>query len=126
MPKVLVADDDAQVRGLLRLLLQARAACEVLEAADGQAALDVARAEHPLVAVLDLNMPTLNGLEVCMRLQADASTRDITALILTGTGGDDVQGYALDAGTAGFFEKPFGTTLVCERVRQILSREAAP
>src|SRR4051812_46100851 len=109
MKTVLVADDNSQVRRLVRTLLEVAVPCEVIEATDGQVALDLARAQHPAIAVLDLDMPALNGFEVCAELKADAATKDIVVFILTGSTAGEVEGYACASGADGFFEKPLGT-----------------
>jgi two-component system cell cycle response regulator len=122
MRKVLVADDSPLVRRLLKTLLERSTTCDVLEAEDGAAALHRARTERPHVIVLDLEMPELNGLAVCTMLKGDPSTRGVPVLILTGTAGDDVQGYAWAAGADGFFAKPLGTCALCRRVVELLDR----
>jgi len=121
MPKVLVADDSPLIRRVLRQVLAGSLPCDVLEADDGVAALALARSEHPVVAVLDIQMPNMSGLEVCAQLKADEATQDICVLILTGNGSDDVHGYALSIGADGFYEKPLGTREVAQRVREVLA-----
>ena len=119
--KVLLADDNAAVRLLLRAQLESLS-LDILEAADGQAALDLAQAEHPRVAVLDLQMPKLNGFEVCTRLKADEATRDICVFILTGNGEDDVRAYAFAAGADYFFAKSDGTRALCQQIAALVGR----
>ncbi len=69
--RVLVADDDAHVRSLFATLLQAaNGVASVIEAADGAEAVELCRKEHVDVAVLDLNMPRLDGVEAARRLRA--------------------------------------------------------
>jgi CheY-like chemotaxis protein len=121
MPRVLIADDSAVIRRVLRAQLESLSA-DILEAADGRAALELARAEQPGIAVLDLNMPELNGFEVCARLKADADTRDMQVFILTAHGESDVKGYAFGAGADGFFTKPEGTRALVERIAELLRR----
>jgi CheY-like chemotaxis protein len=115
MTKILLADDEPGIRTVLRRLLEATAPCEVLEAGDGQTAVALARAEHPRVVVLDLDMPGLTGYEVCLQLQSDPATRDIAVFILTGCPDADVQGYAF-LPVAGYFEKPLGVPALCRAV----------
>ena len=121
MRKVLVADDTPSVRHLLRAMLTRAVACEVLEAETGRAALELARAEQPFVVVLDLDMPEMNGLEVCAALRTDAATREMTIFMFTGGGEADVHGYAMAAGVDGFFEKPDGVRELCETVARLAS-----
>ena len=105
MSTILVADDSTLMRQVLRAQLEGLSA-DILEAADGQAALDLARATHPRVAVLDCAMPKLTGLEVCAQLKADPATADIRVAILTASIDDDVQGNAFAAGADCFLLKP--------------------
>ena len=119
MSTILVADDNIVTRLLLRAQLESLST-DILEAADGQAALDVARAAHPRVAVLDFEMPKLNGAEVCARLKADAATADIRVVMLTGCGEADVQGYAFAVGVECFLTKPWNTADLRERVAALL------
>ncbi len=121
MPKILIADDSAMIRRLLRFQLESMSP-EILETADGQAALDLARAAHPAIAVLDCEMPRLNGLEVCRQLKAEPATRDMTVHILTGSDPHGVEGYAMTAGADGFFTKPRGTRAVCQQITARVSR----
>jgi CheY-like chemotaxis protein len=106
MPTILLADDSEVTRLLLKAQLESLGA-QILEAADGQAAVDLARAAHPRVAVLDMEMPRLNGFEVCTQLKADPATADIRVVILTARTEDDVQGYALAAGADCYLTKPW-------------------
>ncbi len=119
MGAILLADDSALTRALLRAHL-APLNVPILEAADGQTALALARAEHPRVAVLDLDMPGLNGFEVCARLKADEATRDMQVFILTSHADAEVQGHAFGAGADGYFTKPSGTRALCERIAAVL------
>lgn len=119
MGPILLADDSAMTRLVLRAQLESLSV-PILEAADGQTALDLARAEHPRVAVLDLNMPKLNGFEVCAQLKADKATQDIQVFILTGHAEGDVEGNALSAGADGYFAKPLGIRALCERIATVL------
>ncbi len=121
MVKVLLADDNAAIRRLLKAQLGSLS-LDVLEAADGQAALDLARAERPRIAVLDLEMPKLNGFEVCRRLEAEAVTRDIRVFILTGSLEDDVRAYAFAAGADYFFAKAWGTRGLRQMIADVLAR----
>jgi CheY-like chemotaxis protein len=120
MPTILVADDSPLIREVLCAQLESLST-DILEAADGQAALDVARARHPRVAVLDFEMPKLNGLEVCAQLKADPATADIRVVILTGNLDDDVQGYAFAAGADCFFVKPCPLQALHQQITALLA-----
>jgi CheY-like chemotaxis protein len=120
MPTILVADDSAFTRLLLRAQLESLGA-DILEAADGQAAVDLARAAHPRVAVLDVEMPRLNGFEVCSQLKADPATADIRVVMLSARTEDDVQGYAFAAGADGYLTKPWDTQELPQRIAALLA-----
>jgi CheY-like chemotaxis protein len=79
---VLVIDDDEAGRYLLRAILE-RAGARVLEAADGERGLELARAAGPAIVFLDLQMPGLSGFEVLERLRADPATRDLPVAVHT-------------------------------------------
>jgi CheY-like chemotaxis protein len=119
MKSVLLADDNALIRRLLRAHLEPLGV-DILEAEDGQAALELARAARPTVVVLDLDMPHLNGFEVCAQLKAREATQDIPVFILTGSAGDDTQGYAFGAGANGFFAKSSDLPALCHVIAKLL------
>jgi CheY-like chemotaxis protein len=118
MLTVLVADDDPIVRSLLRLVLTQTLVCEVLEADNGADALALARRRHPALALLDLDMPELDGGTVCRALKADPATRDIPVLIVTGSCRGDAEPASLAAGADGFCAKPFQLHDLRARVRE--------
>lgn len=85
MATVLVADDEAANRALLTYLLH-HAGHESIEAADGEAALRLARECRPDVAIVDLNMPRTNGAALLKELRRDPDLRDLTIVLYTATG----------------------------------------
>lgn len=104
MRTVLVADDDSDVRELVSITL-AGAFERVLEAADGEEALALAKAERPALIILDCVMPKLSGLEVAARLGSDPATRTIPRIMLTGLHEAEAEGER--ASLAAWLEKPF-------------------
>jgi CheY-like chemotaxis protein len=105
--RVLVVDDDPFIRQLILTTLEDAATGGVLEAADGEQALEVADRESPWLVLLDIDMPRLNGIETCRRLRASPKTAGATIVILTAAGGADAQTQARDAGADLFLTKPF-------------------
>jgi two-component system, OmpR family, alkaline phosphatase synthesis response regulator PhoP len=81
-PRVLIADDDDPIRLLCKVNLEL-AGIDVLEAADGNEAVTLARRESPDVAVLDVTMPGLDGWQVAEKLRNDPATRNIPLVFLT-------------------------------------------
>jgi two-component system alkaline phosphatase synthesis response regulator PhoP len=116
--KLLIADDEPAVRALVHVTLEGEE-YEILEAADGLEALEVARDESPSLVLLDIMMPRLDGLEVCRQLKSDPDTSDIVVVMLTAQAQDRDQGLA--AGADDYFTKPFSPLALLnmvERVRQ--------
>ena len=103
--RVLLADDQALVRGGLRKIVETEPDMTVVaEAADGLQAVDAARASRPDVAVLDIRMPRLDGIEATRRITA-ALGGGVRVLVLTTFGLDDYVFSALRAGASGFMLK---------------------
>ena len=118
-PRVLVADDEDDIRGLVRLAVR-RAGCTVVaEVADGPTALDAARSHLPDLAVLDVSMPGATGLEVCTALRADPATAGVRVLLLSaGASAEDVA-RGLAAGADSYLPKPFSVAGLVSRVREL-------
>ena len=117
--RVLGADDEDDIRGLVCLAV-GRAGAQVRHAvADGTAALAAARAELPPLAVLDVSMPGATGLEVCAALRADAATAGITILLLSaGASADDIA-RGLAAGADAYLPKPFSVAALVRQIREL-------
>lgn len=107
MPSVLIVDDDPFIRKLIAITLEDVAGFELAEAGDGAEALAVASRESPEMVFLDIDMPELDGLEVCRRLRAAPETASATIVILTAAAGDAAEREAEEAGADLFLTKPF-------------------
>ena len=118
-PRVLVADDEDDIRALVGLAVR-RAGCTVAtEVADGTQALTAARTDPPDLAVLDVSMPGAAGLEVCTALRADPATAGVPVLLLSaGATADDVA-RGLAAGADAHLAKPFSVAGLVARVREL-------
>jgi DNA-binding response OmpR family regulator len=120
-PVVLAADDDPDLLALVVFRLE-RSGYTVIQARDGQEALDLARAEKPDLAVLDVMMPKLDGFEVTRRLREDEATSRMPIILLTARAQDaDVQ-RGFDAGADDYIRKPFSPQELRARVQAILGR----
>jgi putative two-component system response regulator len=116
---VLVAEDDLANRALLARLLE-RAGYRSISVADGRDALRAAVDEAPVLVLLDIGLPGLNGLDVCRRLRADPRTVALPIILVTGqTGSLDVVA-GLDAGADDFIRKPYDQAELLARVRSVL------
>jgi two-component system chemotaxis response regulator CheY len=107
MPSVLIVDDDPFIRKLIATTLEDVAGFELEEAGDGVEAVEVAERQPPEMVFLDIDMPRMDGLEVCRRLRADPATASATIVILTAAAGDAAEREAEGAGADLFLTKPF-------------------
>jgi DNA-binding response OmpR family regulator len=123
--RVLVADDEDDIRALVGLAV-GKAGCAVVSSvADGTAALEAARAELPDLAVLDVSMPGATGLEVCAELRADPRTAGIRILLLSAGASLDDVARGLSAGADAYLAKPFAVTALVQQVRALTERQPA-
>ncbi len=123
MPKatVLVVDDDPVIQRLLQVNFEMED-YEVLTAGDGEEGLEMARAEHPDIVLLDIMMPKMNGLEVCAALKADAATKKIPIILLSAKAqAADLQA-GQDTGADDYVTKPFDPLELLEKVSGILKK----
>jgi adenylate cyclase len=118
-PRILIADDDWLNRDLLRTHL-ASAGCEVITAPDGQTALDLATTQPPDLALVDIQMPRLDGIQLCRRLKSKKETRFIPVVIVTAYDTDEEKVKSLDAGADDFISKPFNSIILLTRLRSLL------
>jgi len=123
---ILVADDDPAIVMLLRASLEADG-YRVVTAADGEAALRVARAERPALLLLDWQMPGSSGIEVTRALRDDASAelRAVPVVLITAQAGTENTAVGFAAGVTDYLTKPFRPAHVRARVRTWLLRQAA-
>ncbi|HET7354482.1 MAG TPA: response regulator [Gaiellaceae bacterium] len=119
--RVLVIDDEAPIRLLCRVNLEAEG-IEVLEAADGKSGLDLARAEHPDVVLLDVMMPGLDGWRVAEELLENGETRGIPIIFLTARAEFRDRARGLDIGGLDYVTKPFNPLELAPLVRDLLDR----
>jgi DNA-binding response OmpR family regulator len=123
MAKVLIADDQPTMRQLVRLTLES-GHFEILEAADDDAALAIARAERPDLLFLDWTMPGMAGVDVCRALREDPSTAGIRIVMLTARSQDSDRALAEEMGADDYITKPFSPIQLLEKVRDVLGPEA--
>ncbi|MGI8450892.1 MAG: SpoIIE family protein phosphatase [Streptosporangiaceae bacterium] len=113
--RVLLADDNADMREYLQRLLAG--SYQVTAVADGQAALDAARAQPFDLVISDVMMPGLNGLQLVAALRADSRAQDLPVLLLSARAGQEAAIEGLDAGADDYLVKPFSAAELLARVR---------
>lgn len=116
--KILVVEDDPKTADLLRLYLR-REGHQVLVAADGARALELARAEQPDLILLDLMLPHVDGWEVCRVLRTE---QPVPIIMLTARSTEEDVLLGLDLGADDYVTKPFSPREVVARVRAVLRR----
>lgn len=121
---VLVVDDDPHIRQLL-VFAFGKAGMATVEADDGEAALAAARARAPDLVVLDINMPRMDGLEVCRSLRAGGpALRDVPVLFLSSRDEEIDRVLGIELGADDYVTKPFSPREVVARAKAILRRTA--
>jgi len=119
--RILVVDDEAAIRRLLRTTLM-RAGYDVVEAQDGRQALRQAAVEHPAAVLLDLGLPDRDGLGLIPLLRADG---DAVVLVVSARDAVEEKVTALDLGADDFVGKPFDTEELLARLRAALRHRGA-
>ena len=119
--KVLVIDDEAPIRLLCKVNLEAEG-MNVLEAADGTSGLELSRADPPDVVLLDVMMPGLDGWQVAEQLLQDDRTKEIPIIFLTARAEFRDRARGLDIGGIDYVTKPFNPLELAPLVRELLAR----
>ena len=122
-PLILVADDDEDILLLVTTRLR-RDGFDVVSASNGDEALALAREHKPALAVLDIGMPGLDGLEVLAAIRADETLRGTLVLLLTAKAQESDVRRGYDSGADAYVKKPFSPAELSVRVRGLL--EPAP
>ncbi|HMS00086.1 MAG TPA: response regulator transcription factor [Anaerolineales bacterium] len=116
---ILLVDDEPSIIKLARMYLE-RESFRIVSAKDGEAALDLARHEHPALIVLDVMLPKLDGFEVCRRLRS--ANHPAAILMLTARDEDIDKILGLELGADDYLTKPFNPRELVARVKAILRR----
>lgn len=123
--KVLVADDQPEIRSLICLLLETFFNVKPLQAVDGQNGLDILSMQPDIdLIITDLDMPGVNGLEMVRAIHAQEAFAN-TPIIMVTSEGQDLQQAALDAGVSEYFDKPVNPDLLTPSIRKYLDSAQA-
>ncbi len=121
--KVVIADDEERIRGLVLATLGSDERYDVLTAVDGADAVSTCRAERPDLLFLDLLMPKMDGYAVCRELKSSAETRDIKIVMLTAMTQESNRRTAMKLGVDDFVTKPFSPTALAAKLEELLDPE---
>ncbi len=115
---ILVTDDEQTVRSLVRRFLSDK--FSVLEAVDGEEAVDMARKHKPGLILMDIMMPNMDGYTACSTIKTDQSTKRIPVVMLTGLGYELNQKLAKEVGADGYITKPFTAGKLLDTIGKFL------
>jgi len=116
---ILVADDEEDIKVVLRLYLESRG-FNIVTAFDGLDAIDQAQQHKPDLILLDVMMPVVNGYEVAAKLRADPATSDIPIVMLSAATHEDAVRKGLEAGARDYVMKPFDPQKLEDTIRKYI------
>jgi two-component system alkaline phosphatase synthesis response regulator PhoP len=117
--KVLVVDDEPNVRRLLRNILSK--IFDILEAEDGSQAITVAKTQQPNVILMDMMMPKMDGLTACHMIKNDPATKAIPVIMVTATNFELNIKLSEQMGASGYVTKPFSTQELFSKINEVLA-----
>lgn len=117
---ILVVDDNDQLREYLSSLLSPK--YNILTAADGMRAYEIAIAEQPDLVLSDIVMPNMSGIELCQRIKNNETTSHIMVLLLTARNLTSTQVDSYRVGADGYVSKPFHTSVLCSRIDNLIAQ----
>jgi len=115
---ILIVDDEQTIRSLVRRFLSDKFA--ILEASDGEEAVDMARKHKPALILMDIMMPNVDGYRACSTIKTDQSTKRIPVVMLTGVGYELNKKLAKEVGADGYITKPFTLETLLDTISKFL------
>ena len=127
MPKhrILIVEDERDIAGLIKHTLERNADTEAEVVFSGDAALKAMTERPPDLVILDLNLPVLNGLEICRIVKSRSDLRHVPVIMLTARTSEDDRVSGLELGADDYITKPFSLRELTARVRAVMRRAAA-
>ena len=117
--RILIADDETVVRLIVRRMLERDYI--VLEATNGEEAVEIAKGQKPDLILMDLIMPKMDGYTACSAIKADQATKGIPVVILTAVGHELNKKYAMEMGAEGYLTKPINAQELIDGITPLLS-----
>ncbi len=121
MARILVADDDVDIRELVEFKLSTMGH-DIVAVGDGAAAVDACRASKPDLAVLDVMMPGVSGLDAIREIRADPGLADLPVILLTARAQESDVETGFDSGADDYITKPFSPRELASRVEALLGK----
>lgn len=121
MARIVVADDDVDIRELVEFKLSTLGH-DIVAVADGAAAIDACQAQRPDLAVLDVMMPGMSGLEAVRVIRNDPTLADLPVILLTARAQETDVETGFESGADDYITKPFSPRELATRVQNLLSR----
>jgi len=118
--KILVVDDDPQIRRLIKVTLQSKFDFEILEAENGLTALQKIETERPFLVMLDIMMPELNGIELIEKLKANEDTKDVPIIICSAVNDRGKVIELFNKGIADYIVKPINPIILSNKITQYI------
>ena len=118
--RILIADDETVVRLTVGRILDKDYI--VLEATNGEEAVEIAKGQKPDLILMDLIMPKMDGYTACSEIKADQATKGIPVVILTAVGHEFNKKFATEMGAAGYVTKPFNPQELIDVISRLLDR----
>ena len=117
--RILIADDETVVRLIVRRMLERDYI--VIEATNGEEAVEIAKGQKPDLILMDLIMPKMDGYTACSAIKADQATKGIPVVILTAVGHELNKKYAMEMGAEGYLTKPINAQELIDGITPLLS-----
>jgi CheY-like chemotaxis protein len=117
--KILIADDETSLRLTVGKILDKDYV--VLEAANGEEAVEIAKGQKPDLILMDLIMPKMDGYAACSQIKADEATKGIPVVILTAVGHELNKKYAMEMGAVGYLTKPISSQELIDKITPLLA-----
>jgi len=118
--RILIADDEPNIRSVVARMLDKDYI--VLEAANGEEAVDIAGRERPDIILMDLMMPEMDGYTACSLIKADQATKMIPVIILTAIGHEFNRKFAMEMGADAYITKPFTPQVLADAIGPLLAK----
>ena len=118
--KILVVDDDPQIRRLIRATLQSKFNFDILEAENGATAYQKIEAEKPFLVILDIMMPELNGLELIEKMKQNEETKDVPVIMCSAINDREKVVELFSKGVADYIVKPINPIILVNKITQYI------